>query len=154
MSDVPRPKGADRAVGELVPDRSAPSKALTERFSKQKRVGTVPEMALRRELHRRGLRFRVQPRVEGLPRRRPDVAFTRYKVAVFIDGCFWHACPDHCVIPKANRDWWLWKFKVNEQRDRDTDNRLKELGWVVIRVWEHESPAEAADRIQTILVSQ
>ena len=77
--------------------------------------------------------------------------FTRRKLAVYVDGCFWHACPDHCVVPKANREWWLWKFNVNRDRDRDTDQRLMELGWTVVRVWEHETTVNGADRVQEAL---
>lgn len=64
-----------------------------------------------------------------------------------VDGCFWHSCPDHQVIPKANREWWMWKFEANASRDRDTDTRLMELGWRVVRIWEHEAPQAAADRV-------
>ena len=140
-------------MDERIPSRSAPSKELSERFSRQKRLETGPEMALRRELHARGLRFRVQHRIEGLPRRRADIVFTRRKVAVFVDGCFWHACPDHCVVPTANREWWLWKFSTNRARDRDTNEKLIGLNWTVIRVWEHELPRDAADRVEIILRS-
>ena len=80
-----------------------------------------------------------------------DVAFTRRKVAVFVDGCFWHRCPVHGTVPVANRDWWLKKLATNEQRDRVTNAVLNEIGWVVVRVWEHESSVEAADRIQALL---
>ena len=108
-------------------------------------------MQLRRELHGRGFRYRVQYHVPGLPRRRVDVAFTKARLAVFVDGCFWHACPDHCVIPKTNRDWWQWKFEANRRRDADTDARLRELGWEVVRIWEHEPLGDAADRVSALL---
>lgn len=77
-----------------------------------------------------------------------DVAFTRAKVAVFVDGCYWHGCPEHGTSPKANSEWWQWKFARNQARDNDTNQHLEKLGWRVIRVWEHEDPAEAADRIE------
>lgn len=133
------------------PSRTAPSAALSARFSTQARAATRPELQLRRALHRRGLRYRVQFRVPGMPRRRVDVAFTRARVAVFVDGCFWHSCPEHCVVPKANRDWWLWKFEVNRRRDQDTDQRLATLGWTVVRAWEHEDPEAVADLVQSIV---
>lgn len=119
---------------------------------RQKRRDTAAELGLRRELFRRGLRYRVDYRVTG--RRRVDVAFTRRKVAVFVDGCFWHRCPIHGTLPKANGDWWRSKLEANERRDRLTDAELVSLGWLVIRVWEHENPAEAADRIESAVRSR
>jgi DNA mismatch endonuclease (patch repair protein) len=113
----------------------------------QRRRDTKPEAALRSELWRRGLRYRVDTKVVGR-RRRVDIAFTRAKVAVFVDGCFWHSCPEHRSLPKANRAWWTDKLETNERRDRDTDAELTAAGWLVIRVWEHEDPTEAADRVE------
>ncbi|WP_234993793.1 very short patch repair endonuclease [Janibacter indicus] len=133
------------------PVRSAPTADLSARFSRQRREGTSPELALRHELHRRGFRYRVQFKVDGLPRRRVDIAFPKRQLAVFVDGCFWHGCPEHCVIPKSNRDWWLWKFDVNARRDADTDRRLVDLGWSVARVWEHVDVQEAADTVEAAL---
>lgn len=109
------------------------------------RAATTPEVALRRELHRRGLRFRVN--YAPLPGR-PDVAFTRAKMAVFVDGCFWHRCPQHGTLPRNNREWWRVKLDRNVARDRAKDAALAALGWVVVHVWEHETPAAAADRIE------
>lgn len=129
------------------PRRSRPPAHLSARFARQRREATEPELAVRRELHRRGLRYRVQYRVEGLPRRRVDIAFPRKRLAVFVDGCFWHGCPEHCVIPKSNRDWWLWKFDSNARRDADTDQRLADLDWSVVRIWEHVGSDEAADAV-------
>lgn len=108
---------------------------------------TPPERALRSELHRRGLRFRVDLSVSETSRLRPDVVFTGPRVVVFVDGCFWHRCPEHGSVPKANRAWWDEKLSENVRRDRRHDSVLKSEGWTVIRVWEHEDPAEAADRI-------
>lgn len=116
-------------------------------MKKQRRRDTKPEAALRSELWRRGLRYRVDVAVVGR-RRRVDIAFTRAKVAVFVDGCFWHCCPEHGSVPKANREWWLQKLGANERRDRDTDSELHAAGWLTIRVWEHEDPIEAADRVE------
>jgi DNA mismatch endonuclease, patch repair protein len=111
------------------------------------RRDTPAEIALRRELHRRGLRYRVDyPPLPEL-RRRADIVFTRRKVAVFCDGCYWHGCPEHGTWPKANAEWWRRKIKANRVRDRDTDCRLTTAGWKVIRVWEHEDPAVAADTV-------
>lgn len=82
-------------------------------------------------------------------RRRADIVFGPSKVAVFVDGCFWHSCPDHSTIPKNNRAWWVDKLDANVRRDRDTDRQLEEAGWLVIRVWEHEDIGEAAERVST-----
>ena len=111
------------------------------------RRNTAPEVELRRELHRRGLRYRLQVPVPGARRRTIDVAFTRQRVAVLVDGCFWHGCPDHGVKPTQNAEWWRWKLGRTESRDRDTDRLLAEAGWTVVRVWEHEDPVTAADRV-------
>lgn len=108
---------------------------------------TKPEMALRRELHRRGRRFFVdRPVLPG--RRRPDLVFPRARVVVFVDGCFWHACPEHLRPARKNAQWWADKLAKNVQRDRDTDRDLREAGWTVVRVWEHEDPITAADHVE------
>lgn len=119
--------------------------ATSARLRRQRRSATKPEVELRRELHRRGMRFRVNH--AGLPGR-PDVAFTRAKIAVFVDGCFWHLCPDHGTLPRNNREWWRAKLDRNVARDRAKDAALAELGWCVVHVWEHETPGEAADLVE------
>lgn len=106
---------------------------------------TGPEMAVRRLLHAKGLRYRVQYPVPGAPRRSIDIAFPGKKIAVFIDGCFWHGCSEHRNIPAHNRDWWQKKINQNRSRDRDTDEMLRNAGWLVLRYWEHDQ----ADRIVT-----
>jgi DNA mismatch endonuclease (patch repair protein) len=112
---------------------------------------TRPELALRSELHRRGYRFRkVAAPVHGL-RCRADVVFVRARVAVFIDGCFWHRCPEHGTSPRTNSDYWSAKLDLNVARDRRNDDALSACGWTVVRVWEHENIVEAADRIAQIL---
>jgi DNA mismatch endonuclease (patch repair protein) len=112
-----------------------------------RRRDTGPELALRSELHRRGLRFRVDHRPDPTVRCRVDVVFTRARVVVFIDGCFWHSCPEHGTLPTANREWWKAKLDRNVERDRANDTEMARLGWTVVRVWEHEDPRVAADRI-------
>jgi DNA mismatch endonuclease (patch repair protein) len=108
---------------------------------------TAAEVALRSALHRRGLRFFVdRPPLRGL-RRRADVVFPRARVAVYVDGCFWHSCPIHATAAKANADWWREKLKANQDRDRDTDRRLRDGGWTVVRIWEHEDSEDAAQRV-------
>lgn len=131
----------------------ASSDEIRRRMQRQARRDTKPELALRRELWRRGLRYSVDvPPISGL-RRRADMVFTRARVAVYVDGCYWHSCPDHATVPKANREWWVEKLEANVTRDRDTDARLQRAGWEVLRVWEHEAIAGAADRIEAVVRS-
>ncbi|MBF6438036.1 very short patch repair endonuclease [Nocardia cyriacigeorgica] len=120
-------------------------------MSRQRRAGTEPELALRRELHRRGLRYFVDRAPVRGQRRRADVVFPRLKVAVYVDGCFWHSCPQHATYPKNNAEWWAEKLAANVARDRATDAALAAAGWHVIRIWEHEDPVAAADRIADAL---
>jgi DNA mismatch endonuclease (patch repair protein) len=130
---------------------TASSELARLRMQRQARRDTAPELALRRELWRRGVRYRVDlAPVPGM-RRRADLVFTKARVAVFVDGCFWHRCPIHGTSPKANRDWWMEKLDANVRRDRDTERRLDKEGWRVVRVWEHESTKDAADRIEAIV---
>lgn len=111
---------------------------------------TPGELALRRALRALGLRYRVEVSLPGT-RRRADVAFVGAKVAVFIDGCFWHGCPKHGTWPKANAAWWRSKIEGNRLRDRDTDSLLRRAGWKVLRFWEHADAARAARRISLVL---
>jgi len=116
-------------------------------MQRQRSRNTGVERALRSELHRRGLRYRVHRRpIPGL-RRESDVVNARLRLAVFVDGCFWHGCPDHATWPKANAEFWREKIEGNRARDRDTDAKLRDAGWTVVRIWEHEDPVEAADRV-------
>lgn len=107
---------------------------------------TGPELAVRRALHARGLRYRVHHPLPFNRRRRADIAFTRAKVAVFIDGCFWHGCPEHGTIPRRNSPYWSVKITTNRQRDADTTRRLEEDGWAVLRFWEHEAVDDVVAR--------
>lgn len=112
---------------------------------------TAPELALRSELHRRGLRFRVcSPPIKGV-RRSADVVFRRQRIAVFLDGCFWHGCPTHYIAPKQNDDYWSSKLRTNQTRDADTDHRLREAGWSVVRIWEHVPVPDAADQVEAVV---
>jgi DNA mismatch endonuclease (patch repair protein) len=120
-------------------------------MSRAKRRDTEPELALRRELYARGLRYRVAYPVPGQRRRTIDVAFTRVKVAVFVDGCFWHGCPSHGTSPQSNSKWWREKLTANRVRDADTTRALRALGWKVIRVWEHELVVDVADCIERLV---
>ena len=138
----PHPGGA--VVGFRPP---ASSTAARDRFRAQRRRNTTPELALRRLLHARGLRYRVDTAPLPGVRRRADVVFTRVRLAVFVDGCFWHSCPIHATRPKANAEWWATKLETTVARDRDTDTTLTAAGWAVVRVWEHEPPTEAAAKV-------
>lgn len=120
----------------------------------QQRRDTAPEQALRRELHRRGLRYRVQRRVLPELRRTADIVFGPARVVVDVRGCFWHGCPVHATAPKANAGWWRDKIARNRARDADTDARLRAAGWQVVVVWEHEEPVEAADRVERAVRSR
>jgi DNA mismatch endonuclease (patch repair protein) len=113
----------------------------------QRERDTGIEREIRSRLHARGLRFRVHRRLLKGSRREVDVVFPGAKVAVFVDGCFWHGCPEHGTWPRNNADFWRRKIEGNVKRDRDTDARLEADGWTVLRVWEHEAPADAAARI-------
>jgi DNA mismatch endonuclease, patch repair protein len=122
-----------------VPRPVPSSPAASTKGRANKRRDTKPELELRSLLHRAGLRFRVDLRIRAGERFiRPDVVFTKRKVAVFVDGCFWHACPEHGTNPKANRDYWEPKLSRNVQRDRESSEALETEGWHVIRIWEHE----------------
>jgi len=113
-------------------------------------VNTAPEIRVRAALHRLGVRFRLnQPIVLERGRAlRPDLTFRGLKVAVFVDGCFWHGCPTHCRTPGSNREYWTTKISGNARRDIETTERLEASGWTVVRVWEHEDPQSAASRVQ------
>lgn len=144
---------ADPSTSKPTSDKNDPSWASTpgvrSRMQLQRAHDTEPELRLRRELHRRGLRYRLhQQIVPGNRRRRVDITFPRARVAVFVDGCFWHGCEQHGRREhEANRWYWPAKIEGNRERDRDTDARLAEAGWLVIRVWEHEPSESAAARI-------
>ncbi len=121
------------------------------RMQRVRQKNTSAESALRRELHARGLRYRIHVPVLTKPRRVADVAFSGLRVAVFVDGCFWHGCPTHATWPKQNAKFWRAKIEANMARDNDTDERLRAEGWKVIRVWSHEEPKVAARRVANIL---
>lgn len=110
------------------------------------RRDTSTELALRTVLFALGHRYRVDWSLPGL-RRRADLAFPRQKVAVFVDGCFWHGCPRHMTWPKNNAEWWRAKIEGNRARDLNTNRLLRRMGWIVVRIWEHEPVPSAALRV-------
>lgn len=140
-SDGVRTKTPERVVSS--------SPGATRRMLANRRRDTTPEVAVRRALHARGLRFRVDYPV--LPRRRADIVFRKLRIAVFIDGCFWHACPDHRTAAKSNASYWADKLETNARRDRDTNERLVEEGWTVLRFWEHEPVGVVVDCIERLV---
>lgn len=115
---------------------------------------TTPELALRSLLHAMGLRYRVNRRPVSDVRRTADIVFGPSRVAVFVDGCFWHRCPEHGNVPKANADYWAPKLARNVERDRETDRLLRKAGWRVVRVWEHEDAQRASVKIARLVDSR
>lgn len=135
-------------VNAVKPIPSSP--AVSRRMSEQQRRDTAPEVRLRRALHACGERYRVGYPVPGMTRCTIDVAFPRRRVAVFVDGCFWHRCPEHGTSPKANSTWWSSKLDANRARDERVNEALAQAGWTVIRVWEHEPTESAAARVLNV----
>jgi len=116
-------------------------------MAKVRQKDTAAELALRRALFQEGLRYRVNLVVLEKPRRVADVAFPGLRIAIFVDGCFWHGCPMHASWPKQNANFWRQKIEANQARDADTNSKLIGLGWTVLRFWEHESPIESATAV-------
>lgn len=121
--------------------------SVRQQMKRMPQAGTGIEKRLRSQLFRRGLRFRVN--YSDLPGK-PDIVFTKAKLAIFLDGCFWHACPIHGSLPKNNREWWQAKLDRNIQRDREKDEALQALGWIPLHYWEHDAVEEVADEIEWV----
>ncbi|WP_111765134.1 very short patch repair endonuclease [Nakamurella deserti] len=117
----------------------------------QRRRDTKLELSIRRQLHARGHRYRVDYRAEQSLRCRGDLVFTRRKVTIFVDGCFWHGCPLHATAPKNNASWWAEKLMANIARDARNTAALESLGWAVVRIWEHETVEHAVERLESVL---
>lgn len=129
---------------------SSENARLTMRANKGR--DTKPELQIRSALHARGWRFRVNYRPLAADRRRSvDIAFTRRKVVVLIDGCYWHGCPHHFIMPKTNEDYWSKKISGNQVRDVETSRLLADQGWTVLRFWEHTPVAEVVRSIESAL---
>lgn len=121
-------------------------------MSRNRRRDTKPELLVRRLLHARGARYRVDFRITaGDIAVKPDIVFTRRRLAVFVDGCFWHCCPQHGNIPARNQSYWIPKLERNQMRDRAVTTVLEAAGWTVVRAWEHEPAAEVAARVWELL---
>jgi DNA mismatch endonuclease (patch repair protein) len=127
------------------------SEAALRRMQSVKPRDTAPEKALRLAIHRKGLRYRTDTKPLKELNRRADIIFRSIKVAIFVDGCFWHGCPIHGTQAKANAEFWGFKIKQNQERDEDTNKHLEKAGWKVIRVWEHEDPVKASEKICRII---
>lgn len=139
-------------VGWIPPPGSwASSAAIRRTMTSTRPRDTKPERAVRSAVHRLGLRYRVD--IPPLPdlRRRADMVFRPARVAVFVDGCWWHGCPEHSTVPSTNAGYWREKIAGNRERDGDTDHRLLEAGWEPVRVWEHEDPERAAAKIAEVV---
>jgi DNA mismatch endonuclease (patch repair protein) len=149
--DTPGGRVALVASGVEVGGSWASSEAARRAMTGNRGRNTGPELALRSALFRMGARFRVDAPLPGL-RRRADLLFPRLLIAVFVDGCFWHGCEMHFRVPSTNRDYWLTKVERNRRRDLDTNQRLADLGWGVVRVWEHEDVRVAAHRVLAMVV--
>lgn len=126
----------------------APTPEKRRAMQSQRTKDTEPEVALRRALHRRGLRFRLHRQVVHNLRRSVDIVFPTERVAVDVRGCFWHGCEEHCRRGTKNATWWDAKLAANVSRDADSVRRLEDAGWDVVVVWEHEPPEAAADRVE------
>jgi DNA mismatch endonuclease (patch repair protein) len=127
------------------------SEAVRTRFKSQRVRDTNAELSVRKAVHGMGLRYRVDAKPETDLRVRADLLFTKARVAVFIDGCFWHGCPDHFIPPKNNAEWWATKIARNRERDQASRRELTNRGWIVLSIWEHEFPGDAASVIVTLV---
>ena len=130
------------------------SDAASVRMRATGRRDSTAEVSVRRAVHRLGLRYLVDERPVPEFRRHADLVFRRAKVAVFVDGCFWHGCPRHCVWPRANARWWRAKIEQTRSRDADTNAKLRAAGWIVLRFWEHAEASRAADRISRVVAKR
>lgn len=143
--------------GLVVPQEETPasswarSRAVRASMQGNRSRDTTPERLLRKHLYELGMRYRVSHRPLPKLRRTADVAFPGVRVAVFMDGCFWHGCPDHCRWPESNEGFWRNKIEGNRARDAETNRALEQSGWLAVRVWEHEDPSEAAEEIAALV---
>ena len=130
---------------------AAPTSAVRRAMQQQAVKDTKPEVRLRKQLFAAGLRYRVGYQVPGQRRRTIDIAFPGPRLAVFVDGCFWHGCPEHCVQPMHNAEWWQEKLDANRERDKETTRMLQRQGWTVVRIWEHQIGSELPAAVQSVI---
>ena len=133
---------------------SPSSLEASRRMARVRQKSTQAELNLRKALHARGLRYRLHVPLLTKPRRVADIVFPGARIAVFVDGCFWHGCPEHVSWPKSNTNFWREKIENNRLRDADTDKRLTALGWASVRIWEHENVDSAADQIAALIATR
>lgn len=130
-----------------------PSAGRRHNMQANRRKDTKPELAIRSALHGAGYRYRVDLRINLEDAYvRPDIVFTRRKIAIFVDGCFWHSCPEHGRKPTVNEDYWSPKLRRNVERDTEDTRGLENAGWFVLRIWEHEAVPEAVARVRKAVV--
>ena len=143
------PQGDSEVSNMGLPYPIPTSPAASKKMRSNRRSDTKPEVALRSILHRSGPRFRKDYLIRIANGRaiHADIAFTRFRIAVFVDGCFWHSCPVHGTIPKSNQEYWVPKLKQNVDRDRTIDQGLRAAGWQVLRYWEHFDPKVAREGV-------
>lgn len=142
-------EGAPNRAHDGQMDGESVDPVVSRRMSVIRGRDTRPELAIRSILHRSGLRFRVNYRAIAGSRRTVDIAFPRRRIAVFVDGCFWHGCPVHFVVPRTRTEYWVSKIDGNRARDVDSTQTLSDEGWTVLRYWEHQDPDAAARDITT-----
>lgn len=148
--EYPGPESGASDTSPRYPAAASPGRSRNMRANR--RADTKPERELRSALHRQGFRFRKDFRLDfGTVRIRPDIVFTARRVAVFVDGCFWHSCPIHGRNPSVNEWYWSPKLLKNVERDRRADQVLAEAGWTVVRIWEHEPMDAAVERVTEVL---
>lgn len=137
----------------ILPYPTPTSHTATKKMRSNRRVDTKPEVSLRSLLHRSGLRFRKDYAIRLSTGKavHPDIVFTKRKLAVFVDGCFWHSCPEHGTVPKSNQEYWIPKLKENVDRDEANERQLRADGWRVLRFWEHVNPKAAMMQIAEVL---
>lgn len=130
-----------------------PAKSLhvSDEMRRMPEQSTGPEIKVRQALFKNGFRYRVKYPVPGVPRRTIDIAFPDRRVAIFVDGCFWHGCSEHRNIPRNNYEWWKAKIEGNRRRDRDTDERLRSAGWTVLRYWEHDPVEKTVEDVRGLI---
>jgi DNA mismatch endonuclease (patch repair protein) len=138
--------------GKSWPPLVPSSAAVSAQMSRFPRRDTAPEVAVRQLLHARGMRYRVHLPVPGIRRRTIDIAFTQGKIAIFVDGCYWHGCPEHGRLPHSNSAWWSEKLQRNRRRDVQTTAHLHSLGWQVLRAWEHEDPYDVTKLVEELVL--